>query len=42
VQLEGVDGLFIIQGEGIDFAKKVFPNGNKIISILIGNSPEFE
>ncbi|MCJ7525837.1 MAG: hypothetical protein MUP71_11560 [Candidatus Aminicenantes bacterium] len=42
VQLEGVDGLFIIQGDGIDFTKKVFPNGNKVISILIGNSPEFE
>ncbi|MFH2107864.1 MAG: hypothetical protein ABII93_04265 [Chrysiogenia bacterium] len=42
VQLEGVEGLFIIQGDGIDFAKKVFPNGNKVISILIGNSPEFE
>ena len=42
VQLEGVAGLFIIQGDGIDFVKKVFPNGNKVISILIGNSPEFE
>jgi len=42
VQLEGVAGLFIIQGDGIDFMKKVFPNENKVISILIGNSPEFE
>ena len=42
VQLQGISGLFIIQGDGIDFVKKVFPNENKIISILIGNSPEFE
>ena len=42
VQLEGVAGLFIIQGEGIDFMKKVFPNENKVISILVGNSPEFK
>jgi hypothetical protein len=42
VQLQGISGLFIIQGDGIDFEKKVFPNENKIISILIGNSPEFE
>jgi len=37
-----VDGLFIIQGDGVDFSKKVFPNEIKVISILIGASPEFE
>jgi hypothetical protein len=42
VQLQGVAGLFIIQGDGVDFSKKVFPNENKVISILIGDSPEFE
>lgn len=42
VQLEGVDGIFIIQGDGVDFAKKIFPNEAKVISILIGDSPEFE
>ncbi len=41
-QLEGVGGIFIIQGEGVDFAKKIFPNEIKIISILVGDSPEFE
>lgn len=42
VHLEGTAGLFIIQGSGVDFLKKVFPNENKVISILIGDSPEFE
>jgi len=42
VQLEGVAGLFIIQGDGINFSKKVFPNENRVISILVGESPEFE
>jgi hypothetical protein len=42
VKIDGVDGLFTIQGEGVNFLKNVFPNKTSIISILIGNSPEFE
>lgn len=42
VEIDGVDGLFIIQSEGVDFSRQIFPNQTKIISILIGNSPEFE
>jgi hypothetical protein len=42
VKIDDVDGLFVIQKEGVDFIKQIFPNKNKIISILIGNSLEFE
>lgn len=42
IKIDGVDGLFVIQNEGFDIARRVFPNKNKVISILIGNSLEFE
>jgi hypothetical protein len=42
VKIDDVDGLFILPNEGIDIKKRVFPNSTKIISILIGNSLEFE
>ena len=42
VKIDGVDGLFVIQSKGVDMQKQSFPNKNKIISILIGNSLEFE
>lgn len=42
VKIDGLDGLFILQSEGIDIKKRVFPNQTKIISILVGNSLEFE
>jgi hypothetical protein len=40
--LESVNGLFIIQSEAVDFSQRIFPNETKVISILIGDSPEFE
>jgi hypothetical protein len=42
VRIDGVDGLFVIQSEGINIIKQIFPSKTKIISILIGNSLEFE
>jgi hypothetical protein len=42
VKIDGVDGLFVIQNEGIDMKRRILPNKTKIISILIGNSLEFE
>jgi hypothetical protein len=42
VKIDGVDGLFIIQNEGVDFIKQIFSSKTKVISILIGNSLEFE
>jgi hypothetical protein len=42
VKIDDVDGLFILPNEGIDIKKRFFPNSTKIISILIGNSLEFE
>jgi hypothetical protein len=42
VKIDGVDGLFVIQNEGVDIMKHIFPSKTKIISILIGNSLEFE
>ena len=42
VKIDGVDGLFVIQSEGVDIIKQIFPSKTKIISILIGNSLEFE
>ena len=42
VKIDDVDGLFVIQSEGVDLQKQSFQNKNKIISILIGNSLEFE
>ena len=42
VKIDGVDGLFVIQSEGVDILKQIFPSKTKIISILIGNSLEFE
>jgi hypothetical protein len=32
IRVEGITGIFIIQGDG----------GKKVISILVGDSPEFE
>lgn len=42
VKIDDIDGLFILPNEGIDLKRRVFPNRTKIISILIGNSLEFE
>ena len=42
VRIDGVDGLFVIQNENVDIRKRVFPNQARVISILIGNSLEFE
>ncbi len=42
VKLDGVEGLFVIQGEGLDVMRRVFPAHTKVISILIGKSLEFE
>ena len=42
VKIDSVDGLFVIQSEGVDIIKQIFPSKAKIISILIGNSLEFE
>jgi hypothetical protein len=42
IRIAGVDGLFVIQNEGVDIKKRVFPSQAKVISILIGNSLEFE
>jgi hypothetical protein len=42
VKIDGVDGLFVIQNEGVDIKRQILPNKTKIISILIGNSLEFE
>jgi hypothetical protein len=42
VKIDDVDGLFVIQSEGIDIEKQIFPSKTKVISILIGNSLEFE
>lgn len=39
VSVDGIAGVFILQNEGIDFEKRVFPNSAKIESILIGGSP---
>jgi len=42
VKIDDIDGHFILQSEGIDIKKHIFPNKTRIISILIGNSLEFE
>jgi hypothetical protein len=42
VKIDDVDGLFVIQNEGVDMKRRILPNKTKIISILIGNSLEFE
>jgi len=42
VKIDGVDGLFVIQSKGVDIIKQIFPSKTKIVSILIGNSLEFE
>jgi hypothetical protein len=42
VKIDGVDGLFVMQGEGVDIRRHILPNKTKVISILIGNSLEFE
>ena len=42
VKIDGVDGLFVIQNGGLDIKKRVFSSHAKVISILIGNSLEFE
>ena len=42
VKVDGVDGLFVIQSDGVNVAKRIFPNQTKVVSIMIGNSLEFE
>jgi hypothetical protein len=42
VKIDGIEGLFIIQSEGVNVLRRIFPSNTKIFSILIGNSPEFE
>jgi hypothetical protein len=42
IKINGVDGLFVMQSEGVDIIKQIFPSKTRIISILIGNSLEFE
>lgn len=42
VKIDDVAGLFVMQSEGVDIKKQIFPNKTLFISILIGNSPEFE
>lgn len=42
VSIEGVNGKFFLEGKGIDFKNKVFPDNTKIGYILIGNSPFIE
>jgi len=42
VRIDDVDGLFVIQSEGVDIQRRSFPNQNRVVSILIGNSLEFE
>jgi hypothetical protein len=42
VKIDGVDGIFVIQNEGVNFSERIFSSKSKVISILIGNSLEFE
>jgi len=42
VSVAGLTGVFVLEVEGIDFEKRVFPNSTKITSILIGGSPYLE
>ncbi len=42
IKIDGVDGLFVIQNEGVNMVTHIFPSKNKVISILIGNSLEFD
>lgn len=42
VKIDDVDGLFVIQNDGVDASRRIFPSKTKVISILIGNSLEFE
>jgi hypothetical protein len=42
VKIDDIDGLFVMQSEGVDIRKQIFPSKTLFISILIGNSPEFE
>ena len=42
VKIDGVDGLFVIQSEGVNVARRIFPSQTKVVSIMIGNSLEFE
>jgi hypothetical protein len=39
VSVAGLAGVFVLENEGIDFEKQVFPNNTKIASIVIGGSP---
>jgi hypothetical protein len=42
VKIDGLDGLFVMQNEGVDIKRQILPNTTKVISILVGNSLEFE
>ncbi|HSQ35951.1 MAG TPA: hypothetical protein VLQ89_08170 [Candidatus Binatia bacterium] len=42
VRVDGVEGLFVIQNEGVDIVRGIFPSHIKVISVLIGRSLEFE
>jgi hypothetical protein len=42
VKIDGVNGLFVIQNDGVNIIRQIIPNKTKVISILIGNSLEFE
>jgi tetrahydromethanopterin S-methyltransferase subunit F len=42
VRIDDVDGLFVVQNDGVDMIRRIFPSKTKVISILIGNSLEFE
>jgi hypothetical protein len=39
VSIDEVKGIFLLQGEGIDFEMQVFPNDARITYIMIGGSP---
>jgi len=39
VSINGVNGMFLLQGVGFNFVSQVFPNDSKITYILIGGSP---
>lgn len=42
VSVTGVGGIFVLESEGTDFAKRIFPNSAKIVSIILGGSPFLE
>ncbi|MCK4766680.1 MAG: hypothetical protein KAW12_31095 [Candidatus Aminicenantes bacterium] len=42
VSVSGIDGIFVLESEGTDFDRRVFPNSAKIVSIILGGSPFLE